>query len=417
MNIFVESLKQMIKSRPFIQRELSLVARLYEMSSDELRFYSEARFLKLFNLAASKSSFYRNLLITSGIRPEDITSLEDLALLPILTKELIKEAGQQLLTVPGYKAVSASTSGSTGSPLTIWQNYEAIRLEQAYLFTRRLQCGFCYGDRLVSIRGNLPHSIFKKFIPASNTLHLSSYNLNEHSCGDYFKALSEFRPKAIEGYPSSLYALAIFFANSDIRLEIPICFTASESLLEHQRRKIEEVFNTKIFDSYGLTERTISLVQLPGSDSYLEEPGYGIVEYGKDNIITTGLINFSFPMIRYRVEDVVERDSSGSIVRIVGRNEDYIICKDGTKVGRLDHIFKGITGVSAAQLLQKNPGTLDIRVVPETVESVIDQVKIRKNLALRINEGNLEVAFTFIKYEQLIKGNRDKVPFVIKKLQ
>ena len=70
-----------------------------------------------------------------------------------------------------------------------------------------------------------------------------------------------FRPIAIEGYPSSLYSLALFLKDAELELNIPITFTSSETLLDYQRDLIEERLGTEIHDRYGMTERTIFLVE------------------------------------------------------------------------------------------------------------------------------------------------------------
>lgn len=70
---------------------------------------------------------------------------------------------------------------------------------------------------------------------------------------------------------------------------------------------------------YGTTERTIRLSEALNHNGYYEEPGYSINEYTEDGEITTSLINESFPLIRYKGNDVMELmklDDSNRQVRV-----------------------------------------------------------------------------------------------------
>jgi len=60
--------------------------------------------------------YYRRSMRELGCRPDDIQSQEDFALLPLLTKDDILQAGSDLLShaVPRHQLIADSTGGSTG---------------------------------------------------------------------------------------------------------------------------------------------------------------------------------------------------------------------------------------------------------------------------------------------------------------
>ena len=101
----------------------------------------------------------------------------------------------------------------------------------------------------MSLRGHLDKRITSLTVHVSNTLFLSSYDINDSTIRDYFHKIKKHRPIAIEGYPSSLYALALCLKDANLQLNIPVAFTSSESLLDHQRNLIEAQLNTEIFDN------------------------------------------------------------------------------------------------------------------------------------------------------------------------
>jgi hypothetical protein len=105
-------------------------------------------------------------------------------------------------------------------------------------------------------------------------------------------------PRAIEGYPSSLYNLALLLKDKGLYCNIPVCFTSSENLLDFQRQLIEERFHTKIFDHYGTTERTIRISESIKHDGYFEDPGYSINCLWKSNKFSedvkhTGILQYN----------------------------------------------------------------------------------------------------------------------------
>jgi len=92
----------------------------------------------------------------------------------------------------------------------------------------------------------------------------------------YYQLIKQHHAKAIEGYPSSLYNLALVLHDKGLECHIPVAFTSSETLHDYQRMLIEKVFNTQIYDHYGTTERTIRLEESFDHDGYFEDPGYGV---------------------------------------------------------------------------------------------------------------------------------------------
>jgi phenylacetate-CoA ligase len=414
-----ETFKYILRSKPFINSYIKEIEELYDMKEEKLQVVKEERFINIFRYAISKSKFYKSYYEESGIKINDIQSLTDIEKLPILTKEIVRKNYEKILTVPKWKVVKANTSGTTGTPLTVYNDYSLIRREQAYIWVRRKKHGFIFGEPLVSIRGNIKRDRVKLHVHISNTLFLSSYNLNKESTKYYYNEILKFRPKAIEGYPSSLYNLCCFFKELNFSLNIPLCFTSSETLFDFQRKVISEVLGTKIFDRYGCTERTISLSENINNEGYYEEPGYSFNEYNNDHILTTSLINKSFPLIRYKMDDIVliEKHENKLIINsVVGRTDAYIICKDGSIIGRLDHIFKEVNNIRLAQIIQKRRGEIIINIVPEDNFNKIDEQFILKKVEERMGSNNIDSVIRKINEKDIIYSTRNKFNLVVSQL-
>lgn len=430
MNIkgyFKETIKYTLRSPYVIRHYISEVDRLYSLPTNELRAYKERRFLEIFRKAWDKSTYYRNLCQENGVKSADeIQCLEDIVKLPILTKDMLKAHGDELLTRGKRGLVKNHTSGTTGTPLTVYEDWPALWREQAYIYCYRKRCGFTYGEPLVSLRGNLTRKDIAMKIHASNTLFLSSYNINENTAELYFNLIARHHPKAIEAYPSSLYSLALAFRDKKFDCRIPIAFTSSESMYDYQRKIIEEVFHTQIFDHYGTTERTISLEESFNHDGYFESPGYGIEEYNDDFIITTSLINDAFPLIRYKTEDRivlkegVTKTREGFIENdgvdcVQGRSISYLIGKNNTKFSdsSLTFVFKEISGVEYAQFVQTKPGSVDLNIVTNASFDANSRTNILKYIDKTIGLSNIDLDIHKVDKNKLIYTKNGKLALIV----
>lgn len=413
-----ETAKYALRSYPVIRPYIKEIERLYAMSPNELQQRNEKRFLEIFQRAYDKSPFYHRLYTDAEIKKEDIACLADIKKLPIITKEMVKQHASEILTVPKWKVIAANTSGTTGTPLKIYESWPSIWRQQAYTYCARKRCGFTYGQRLISLRGHLDKRITRLKVHLNNTLYLSSYNINQDTIHLYYEWIKAFRPIAIEGYPSSLYSLALFLKDKNLTVDIPVAFTSSETLLDFQRQLIEKQLNTEVFDNYGMTEQTIYLQEAYNHQGYYEVPGYSINEYLEDGEICTSLINEAFPLIRYKSNDIMEftepTDEKPLIItKIEGRKEDYLYCKDGSRIMRLGFIFKGIKHVKMSQLVQHENGELDICIVPDTEFNDEDKKNIEQNLTHRIGASNIDFQIKLVTEKDIKYTSRGKFKYLI----
>lgn len=419
-----ESLKYALRSNAIIKRYIDEVEALYAMTPKELHERNEQRFLEIFRKLWQSSDYYVDLCKLGGVSDiSDIRSLNDITKLPILTKDMVKEHGEELLTCGKRWLVRNHTSGTTGTPLTVYEDWPALWREQAYLYCYRKRCGFTYGEPLVSLRGSLSRKDTSMMVHVSNTLFLSSYNINAETAATYHRLIERHHPKAIEGYPSSLYSLALVFKDKGMECSIPVAFTSSETFYDYQRKVIEEVFHTQVYDHYGTTERTISLDEDFGHNGYFESPGYGIEEYHDGYIISTSLINDAFPLIRYRQDDRIilkdnpscKRSTDPTIERIDGRAIAYLIGKDGTEYSdsALTFIFKEARGVRFAQFVQTKKGETALNIVADDSFTDDSKSEILRLIDERCGLDNLKVSIRLISEDGLRLSRNHKLALVV----
>jgi len=293
---------------------------------------------------------------------------------PVINKEIVRD-NHDLFVSSEYSKnnlITLHTSGSTGSPST----FHCTKSERSinYLFFRKILQFFnadfnsrsaTFAGRMV---GGLRDSQIGNFDYANRTLYLSSYRIGRETVGFYIEKLNNFKPVYIDSYPSSLVSL-ITLAKE---FELPISFkpnfvlVSSETLSEDHRRLIEGFFGAPVVDQYGSTEMVASFWR-GDNEQYTVDPLYCIPEFlssknGNVELVSTGLFVNSMPLIRYATGDEVAVDEFGSIVQVIGREDDVIETPSGNRVGRLDPAFKGLAGINASQIIQVSPSSVDVYI-------------------------------------------------------
>ncbi len=331
----------------------------------------------------------------------------------MVTRDHIRQHGKALYIGQPWLRTVGRTSGSSGTPLTVYRDYRSTVREGAYLWAQRALFGLHPGMKVVSLRGNLDRRVMHRYDRFANCLYLSSFNLREEHTEWYFEQIRHFAPYAILAYPSSVEILANLFQAKGLSLSVPYIFTSSEQVYEHQRAKVEAVFNTRIVDWYGNAERTIALEQRPDSH-YHALPLYSINEYQNDHLLTTGLTSSAFPLIRYRVDDVIIPcpDQALRIQSIEGRHDDVLRLPDGTRVGRIGGVFLDVKGLELAQIRQCADGRVIINLVVNEAFTPQSLAVIQTELRHRIGD-TLPYEIAYVSPDDIVRTAAGKFKLVI----
>ncbi|MEO8768971.1 MAG: hypothetical protein ABI402_02765 [Ferruginibacter sp.] len=419
MNEFV---KYYTKNNLFTNRKIREITQLNQLDNGQLlKKYNEA-FIALFRKAYKNSEFYKKLYREHGIKISDIKDLTDITKLPQIDRHSIKNHVNSIYHGFDFLKVKGLTSGTSGSPLTVYRTPFNIAAEQAYVREYRAQYGFKTGQPLLAIRGVLGKGKTHEYYKKANILYISSPNINSGTIEDYYKMIMEFKPVAIEAFPSYLYKIVLELEKKGLSFKVPQTFTSSETLYDYQREKVEAYLGTKIHDWYGNVERTIGIAQ-DENYNFKPLPLYSINEFQQDKIITTGLINRTFPLIRYAVDDklivegtdLLENIVAPKILRIEGRAGDTVELKDGSVVGCMDHSFKGVSHLETAQihqyLLEKDRPLL-VKLVVNPAFGKSDEDQLRANMGRMI--GNMPIEFTYVTREDLTYSANQKYKLIVK---
>lgn len=142
-------------------------------------------------------------------------------------------------------------------------------------------------------------------------------------------------------------------------------------------------------------------------------------DFGQHQIVGTSLTNFAFPLIRYSTGDLAtlsESDKNGwrCVKDIDGREEDYVILSDNSRVGRLDHIFKDVTKIKECQFIQNEIGALDLIIVKSHEFDQNDERQVKKYVHSYLGD-KIKLSIKYV--DKIKKTKNGKLRFVISKLK
>lgn len=372
-----------------------------EWSYEQLCEYRDARLRRMVHHCCKTVPYYTKLFREGGIDPDSIRTIDDLKVLPILTKQIVNEDPQSFVSTAFIQdsTVTAHTSGTTGSGFVFKTTQQAICEQWAvwWRYWRRIGvkfntlCGRFGGRSVVPVTKNCPP--FFRWNKPDHTMYFSTYHLSEENLPAYIESLQKYNVTWIHGYPSAVNVLAEYMYAHGIKLPVEYVTTGAENLLPAQQKYIAAAFNTPAYQHYGLSEAVANFSEDKNHTMYVDED-FAATEFmpmtgdgDRCEIIGTNLTNFAMPLLRYRTNDIcsVCETSSGRVVTSLdGRLEDYVMLPNGAKIGRLDHIFKDLTGIREAQIIQKDIDHLQVLVAKGNSFNNEEERRLKKELSLRL---------------------------------
>ena len=305
--------------------------------------------------------YYTRLFNNLGIRPEQIRTREDLKVLPVLTKQIVRDNYNDLLstTVDSKRLRHQSTGGSTGTPLKFctdtkeWSTWKASTLRAWEWY------GLNFGDKIFSLGGNSINrkdrffslkGMYDRIIMRNHKY--SSADVSDECMQRHYEAMMKLKPSALRGHGSALYILARYIEKK----QLPVCpirvvLTTGEVLVADYRRKLQEVFKAPVYDAYGAADGGILSHECPNHEGLHISEEACVIEITDSNgsplpdgqigqVCTTDLDNYAFPFLRYLVGDMAyvkkEKCSCGRPSRLIGevlgRNGRLVYNKQGVPI-------------------------------------------------------------------------------------
>lgn len=345
--------------------------------------------------------YYQQLFKNIGFVPKLMASFKDIEVIPYLTRELIRENFNSLISnikvKNGY--YYTTTGGSTGEPLRIILDYDSFYKENGFVYRYRKNVGYDFKDKLATFRGGVYKNTFWKLHPVHNEILLSPFKLNGKNILQYVERITKFEPLWLNGYPSAIYYFAKLMSVSNLKFDIKLkgIFFCSETVDKEQRNFIESFFKTKTHANYGHSERAVIANEI-FPFHYQFDPLYGFTEFipldgEKLGIVGTGFLNKTMPLIRYKTEDVCE-SLGNNLYRIVGRRnvKDYLVGINDEKlyISSFCYLNEIFPDINHYQFVQNEIGKTDLNIVTNfsydniKLQQVQDEVNYRMRNIINI---------------------------------
>lgn len=352
---------------------------------------------RLLDEAYLHTPFYAERLGAAGFRPGDLTSLAQLAALPILSKADIRDHGQRMLSdrYDPAKLASDKTGGSTGRPLHFKRTLERSHSRTAAALRHDRWTGWDIGMKSAGIwghRGDLgvQRSRLNRLRGTllDRLLVLDSSSLTGATMDAFRRRLLAYRPYLYVAYANSIYLFARYLEEkAGGQYHRPAAIVTSAEFLDPDRRRtIERVFGCPVFNRYGSRETSIISSECEAHEGLHLCAETLVVEFVRGGrpaapgetgrIVVTDLDNPAMPFIRYEIGDVGVPMAPGTcacgrgLPRMevaAGRVTDFLVAPNGTIVSGAAltiYLIANAPGVAQAQIVQEVRDRVLIRMVP-----------------------------------------------------
>jgi len=425
-------------------------------SRAQLERHQAARLRALRSFVAARSPFYQRFHRGLGQRP--------LQELPILSKATLMENFDSVVTdrrirlveVERYlaepatarlfldKYVALYTSGTTGRRgVFLFDPTEWVAAIAA--ITRPIAWSGAAGNlrnppKSALIASSTPWHYSARIGKSLSTRLLPTLRLDAaEPLAALVQRLNDWQPTALAVYPSVLVQLADEQLAGRLRIALKNVATSAEVLTTEARRRVEQAWGIRVFDTYGATEYAPIAAECTFGNKHLFEDRAIIEvvdEQGRvlpagqrgDRILLTLLERHTQPLIRYEISDMV-RELPGKcecgrpfrmIESIEGRIEDVLFFParaGGAPVAIHPNLFHAILETVPAtgwQVVHETSG-LTVYLTGAVDESSRDQLRERVRRMLEsqaVQPPPIEVRMT----AQLQRGATGKAPLIVSKV-
>ena len=381
-------------------------------SIDELQTLQTERLQSTLHNAYANIAHYTRAFDAAGVHPDDVTSLDDLARLPFLVKDDLREAYPfGMFAVPREDLVRVhASSGTTGKPTVV--GYTAADIDTwATVMARSLfAAGGRPGDLLHNAYG---YGLFTGGLGAhygGEKLGCTVVPFGGGQTERQIQLITDFEPRLITVTPS--YCLNLIEEMERLGIDpaatsLQVGIFGAEPWTEGMRTEIEERLGIDAVDIYGLSEvigpgvaqecvETKDGLTIWEDHFYPEiidpETGDVLPDGEEGELVITSLTKQALPVIRYRTRDITTllpgtARTMRRLARITGRSDDMLIIR-GVNVypSQIEAELMQVDGLSAHYQLHKGTdGTMaTLTVMVEALDPAADRAALAAQARERI---------------------------------
>lgn len=348
----------------------------------------------MLSYAGERVPFYRDRFEGAGVVVESLTGIEDLARVPILTKEEMRRDPMRLLdpTLDVSRLNRSGTGGTTDSPIPFFYDDDRRDMKLAemevfrswYGWTPSSKVAYLWGAALdIPDLGSWKYRVRSRWV--ERRLYLLAARLNPSIMDEYADRLDAFGPEIIQAYSNPAHILAAHLLATGRRVRPPkAVIVTAEPCTAAQRAIIAEAFGCPVHSFYGAREAGYIAAECPeGGRFHVNAHGLHleIVKEGRPvatgemgHVILTDLLNLAMPLIRYQIGDLAalspDHCPCGRALPVLeffaGRETDVFVTPDGDLVPGVslcDRVVTECAGFAQLQFIQDVPEKLVVKLV------------------------------------------------------
>ncbi len=360
-------------------------------SAEQIRALQWEKLRALLEHAYRTVEYYRTVFDEVGLRPNEVESPADLTRLPPLTKAIVREQRDRLISsaFDPKTLIRSATGGSTGEPMRFYYNRDSYERRVATAMRGDRWAGwelcapefYLWGapllpeSGLLRLKKQVHHASLRRSV-------VSSFDLSPDRIEEIARHYNRTRPRVVVGYANALYEFSRFISQAGLKLCPPRgVISSAEKLYDYQRAQIEAAFGAPVFDRYGCREVMMigaecerhKGLHVAADNLYVEVVAKGqLCEPGQmGEVLITDLHNHGMPLIRYQVGDVGSWKGHDCpcgrglpLMQVVeGRTLGLVSTPSGRVVAGefFPHLLKDFAAIRAYQVVQESRDRVTIR--------------------------------------------------------
>ncbi len=405
-----------MKILPDIETSRNHLTASESLPLEKLKTLQDERLRAVIKRAYETVETYRRKWDEAGVKPSDITGVDDLPLLPFTVKEDFREAYPfGMFSAPLAEIVEIhASSGTTGKPTVVGYTRADIDIWAEVMGRTLAAGGVGLNDILQNAYG---YGLFTGGLGAhygAGRIGAAIIPISAGNTKRQLQIMEDFQTTAICCTPS--YAIVLGETGREMGMEfeslpVRVGFFGAEPWSDSMRTQIEESLCLRALDIYGLSEvigpgvayecLAQSGLHIPEDHFYPEIINPQTLErvpaMTHGEIVFTTLTKTGLPLIRYRTRDITRFHVGDCpcgrtlrrMAKVTGRTDDMLIIR-GVNVfpSQIEQVLGTVEGTEPHYqlVIDRAPGRLDeMELWVEVSEDVIsDEIRRMEALERRI---------------------------------
>ncbi len=371
-----------------IKKHIESFENLRIASPSEIKTVQENALKSTLSYVQKNSPYYRRLFHDNDINIDTITSIEDLVKIPVSTKNDIQINNRDLLCIPKKDIIDyVVTSGSLGSPLTVWLNESDLNRLAVNEYLSMKNAG-CTNEDVFQLMTTMDKQFIAGMAYFSGVRMLGAgiIRMGPGKISAQWESIFNNEVTVLICVPSFILSLLDYaiknglnYQNSNVKKIICIGQNIRNDKLELNiiGQKIKQHWDVELYSTYASTEMQAAFTECQFGQGGHYNPGLLIIECLDDNdlpvtegevgeLTITTLDVEATPLVRFK---------TGDLCRL---NNDK--CQCGSNTTRISPI------IGRKQQMMKVKGTT---IFPKSIYEILNKFDSVQNYLIEIDKNDI----------------------------